>query len=118
MTMATRGKTATPIVLDTATSTEVTTGGELTPGDEDYYRLTVDRAVTLVVYTRGSADTVGRLEDASGSLLGSDDNGGAGSNFRIEQSVSAGTYYLRVTGAGGSISGSYTLYVRSTPVAR
>ena len=113
-------QTATPIVLDTSTSTEVTTGGELTPGDEDYFRFTVDRAGTLEVYTRGNSDTVGRLESSSGTALSENDDGGAGRNFRIEHRVSAGTYYLRVTGAGGIAPGPYTLYARFNrfPVGR
>ena len=85
--------------------------GELTPDDTDYFEVTVDRPGILLVYTSGATDTAGRLE-TSGALLASDDNGGDGSNFRIERGVSAGTFYVRVTGAGGVQTGRYTLHLR------
>lgn len=98
---------------------DMTTAGELTSGDTDYIAVTVDAAGTLLVYTSGGTDTVGRLEDGNGTVLAGDDNGGAGSNFRIEHHVGAGTYFVRVTGAGGRASGPYTVHVRhSAPVPR
>ena len=55
------------------------------------------------------------MESANGTELASDDNSGAGSNFRIEQSVSAGTYCVQVTGADGTSTGTYTLHLRLLP---
>ena len=106
---------ATSIAVDTNFSIEVTTNGALTAGDTDYFRVTVDRAGTLLVYTSGSTDTTGRLEDATGTRLAYNEDGGAGGNFRIEHSVSAGTYYVRVIGRyASSTAGPYTLHVRFT----
>ena len=96
--------------LNLGPNIEVEADGELTAGDTDYFRVTVDQTGTLLVHTSGSTDTFGRMEDSSGTELSRDDNGGAGSNFRIERSVSAGTYCVPVTGTGGS-TGDYTLHV-------
>ena len=105
---------ATRIAVDTNSSIEITTDGALTAGDTDYFRVTVDRAGSLELYTSGSTDVVGRLEDASGRELASNDDGGAGANFLVERGVSAGTYYVRVTGFSRSTTGRYTLHVRFT----
>ena len=88
------------------------TSGALTPGDSDYFRIDISGSGTLEVYTRGSIDTVGLLEDADGSGLAENDDSGSGLNFRIERDVSRGTYYVRVRGVSGSTAGDYTLHVR------
>ena len=88
------------------------TSGALTPGDRDYFRIDISGSGTLEVYTRGSIDTVGRLEDADGSELAENDDSGSGLNFRMEHDVSGGTYYVRVRGVAGSTVGDYTLHVR------
>ena len=103
---------------DRASATRVTVGsdtsGALTPGDTDWFRVDVNSSGTLEVYTSGSLDSVGRLEDAAGSLVDSDDDGGAGSNFRLSADVDSGAYYVRVKGFGDDEDGSYTLRVRFT----
>ena len=87
------------------------TAGVLTANDTDYFRVIVARTGTLQVYTTSSMDTVGVLEYPLASLSYSDDDSGEHGNFRIEQTVVAGIYYVRVTGYRGS-TGSYTLHVR------
>lgn len=99
----------TAVDLGSTTNIEVQRDGELTAGDTDYFRVTVG-AGRLRAFTSGNTDTVGRLESTGGTQLASDDNGGSGSNFQIEQSVSGGTYCVRVTGAGGR-TGPYTLHL-------
>ena len=59
--------------------------GRLTPGDYDYFRVTVDGPGRMLVYSSGSTDTFGRLEDRFGRTLADDDDGGEGNNFRIER---------------------------------
>ena len=84
--------------------------GEIETGDDvDYFKVQVSESGTLTIYTTGSLDTTGRLESSSGSTLTSNDDGGRGYNFRIERSVSAGTYYVRVE-SYSSRTGSYTLH--------
>ena len=84
-------------------------------GDVDYWRLAIPSYGTLVAETTGDADTVGALENEQGSTLAMDDDGGAGSNFRIEQDVDRGTYYIRVASAGDGV-GDYALRIAHTPL--
>ena len=103
--------------FETATSVSVpsTTGGELEAGgDEDYFRLEVDKSATLTVRTTGGTDTYGTLFDGDRTTLETDDDGGAGLNFRIEREVDAGTYYVNVQGYSASTTGGYVLSVVSS----
>ena len=84
---------ATEVSLGSSHSGEIETGS-----DVDYFRVQVGESGTLTVYTTGSLDTKGELQSSSGSRLTSNDDGGSGLNFRIERSVSAGTYYVKVEG--------------------
>ncbi len=100
---------ATQVALDTDVP------GALVAGDTDYFRVEVNSSGTLEVYTSGGIDSLGRLEDADGVLLDSDDDGGADRNFRLEANVDGGAYYVRVTGYGDNEVGEYTLHVRFAP---
>ena len=99
--------TATPVELGSDTP------GVLDAGDTDWFRIDVGEAVRLEVYTSGRVDTTGRLEDAAGSLVEFDDDNGAGGNFKVSASVSAGAWYVRVRAYDGSGTGGYTLHVRA-----
>ena len=90
------------------------TQGDLTAGDVDYFRIVLDAPGTLEAYTSGSTDTLGRLEDDDGDVLRTNDDGGAGMNFRISEDVSPGTYFVRVEGFSGQVTGEYTLHMRVT----
>ena len=95
---------ATSLSVGGSQSGQIETGSDI-----DYFRVQVSGSGTLTVYTTGSLDTVGRLENSSGSSLSNDDDSGNNSNFRIAQTVSAGTYYVKVE-SHGSNTGSYTLH--------
>ena len=101
---------------DRATATGVEVGsdteGVLESGDVDYFRVVIDAAGTLEAYTSSGIDTRGWLEDADGAEVGTNDDGGAGTNFRISEDVSPGTYYVRVEGYSSRVTGDYTLHVR------
>ncbi len=94
----------------TAVALPSDTDGVLTAGDVDYFAVTVTAAGDLVVSSSGSTDTAGQLEDSAGSVLATDADSGAGSNFSMTHTVSAGTYYVKVSGAGSSTAGDYTLH--------
>ena len=95
----------------TRVSPNSTTSGTISPaGDWDYFQVTVSGSGTLTASATGSMDNVGRLENSSGTVLTSNDDGGPNANFRFSQSVSSGTYYIRVSGWGSS-TGDYTLHV-------
>ena len=88
------------------------TAGSLEEDGVDQFVIQMSSSGTLVVYTTGSTDTHGTILDSSGNFLAGDDDDGAGSNFWISTSVSAGTYYVEVRGYGSSTTGDYTLHVR------
>ena len=93
-----------------------TPGNLETSTDEDYFEIVVSEAGTLTVETTGSTDTIGVLEDGTGTRLALSDNRSATDrNFQIVQQVQAGTYAVKVTGGNGA-TGAYTLAVRFTPV--
>ena len=79
-------------------------------GDEDYYRVQVSpsNAGRIRFETTGSTDTIGRLYNSSGSLVGQlDDDSGVSTNFRIVRTLSWGTYYLRVDEYNDDATGDY-----------
>lgn len=84
-------------------------------GDVDYWRLDIPSPGFLVVETLGDTDTAGALENANGRELATDDNSGTGDNFRIRRFVEAGTYFVRVQGAGDA-TGDYTLRTEHSPL--
>ena len=95
---------------DTATAIEVgsSVAGRIgAAGEVDRYRFEVSEAVRVEVYTTGSTDTFGRLDDSA-----TNDDGGQGYNFRIEAAVAAGVHIVQVSGYG-STTGDYVLHVRA-----
>ena len=98
-----------------AGATEVSLGsstaGSLSEGDTDYFRVEMNSAGTLTVYTTGRVDTEGAILDSSGTVLARDSDSGASFNFRVSVPVSAGTYYIEVKGWRSSTTGDYTLHV-------
>ena len=83
----------------------------LTTGQHRWYKFTPTETRRYVLTTSGTLDTVGELYQGE-TLLSSDDDGGAGSNFLIERDLTAGTAYrLKVKGANSSVSGSFSLKV-------
>ena len=103
--------------FDTATSVSIpsTTPGELEEGkedgDRDYFRVVVAAAGALTVETTGRVDTYGTLFDANRTQLATNDDGGSGTNFKIERQVQAGTYYVEVRGFRPTRTGTYELRV-------
>ena len=98
---------ATSLALGSSRSGQIETGG-----DVDYFSVQVNESGMLIIYTTGNLDTWGTLQNRSGSALTSNDDGGKENNFRIERSVNAGTYYIKVEGYNSSATGEYTLHVR------
>ena len=85
------------------------------PGDVDYFRVDVTQAGRLTVWTTGSTDTVGYLQNQEGRHLAGDDDAGPETNFEIVREVGPGTYYVAVVGGEGrTVTGAYTLEVLFT----
>ena len=98
---------AIPISLGSATANaRIYPAGEL-----DYYRLELSTGGNLEVATSGTSDTIGELLNSAGNVIASNDDGGAGTNFKINRSVAAGTYYIKVRLFSRYRTGNYTLQV-------
>jgi len=102
---------ATPITVGgSAASGEITSSSSV--DDADMLVFTLTSSATVTVASTGGEYVGGSLYDGSGSLITSDNTGWSASSFSITQSLSAGTYYIEVTGPDAS---SYGLSVTSTP---
>jgi len=82
-------------------------------GGSQFYRFTVPSGAVLrlTVYTESNYDTVMWLHDADWKQIYYDDDSGSDSNASISHNVSAGTYYIRVSGYGSGAAGPYSLHV-------
>ena len=81
------------------------------PGTEHWFKFTVPQSKTYTIYTSGSLDTQGTLFDCYGDAIATNDDYAGKLNFRIVQSLTAGTtYYVKVRAFGSNI-GSYTICV-------
>ncbi len=79
--------------------------------DEDVFRIQITEAGTLTVHTTGSTDTFGELADSEGTTLATNDDGGGDLNFRIEENVAAGVYFVTVSPVrDDEDGGSYTVH--------
>jgi len=96
----------------TSVSCNSTTGGNIeTWGDWDYFRIVLDQQTSLTAYTEGFTNTFGYLLDSTCSVIAQDDDSGWYYNFRIVNSLAAGTYYIAVKHWSSWRTGSYTLKV-------
>ena len=104
-------------------ATALLLGGSLTakidPGnDVDYFSVPIEvrGQLTLWTTTTGPLDTIGTLQNSEGTTLATtaDENGDEALNFRIEQVVEPGTYYIKVQSYEQK-TGDYTLYAAFVP---
>ncbi len=104
-------------------ATALLLGGSLTAkidpdNDVDYFSVQVEAygQLTLWTTTTGTLNTIGTLQDSEGDTLATnaDKNVDAELNFRIEQDVYPGTYYIKVQ-SYAQMTGDYTIYAAFTP---
>lgn len=85
-------------------------------GDADYYTFTTPAGSEVKDYlieSLGSMDTYGYLYDNEEKELERDDDSGEGANFGIIYELEPSTtYYVKVTGFGGTSTGYYGVYVK------
>ena len=85
-----------------------TAGAVDSADDADWFRFEVAARREVTVETSGGLDAVGTLYDLGGNVHAVDDDSGGGLNFRIQRTLSVGTYFVRVA-SFGSDTGSYML---------
>ncbi len=86
-------------------------------GDVDVFRVVLPSAGRLAMHSGGPLDPNLELRDSGGALLLSDADSGPGANFQAVTLLSAGTYYLHLSGFNASLIGSYRLHTNFTPNA-
>lgn len=101
-----------------ACATAIQTGdepsGSISGGDRDVFAFSLDTEESVEIQSDGGIDTSGRLYDETGSLLGSDDDGGQGLGFLMSTTLPAGRYFVRVESSHGA-TGAYTLSLDQVP---
>ena len=76
-----------------------------------FFSFTLSSPSAVTIITEGPTDTIGQLLDADCNRIVDDDDGGEGTNFRIETELEPGAYYVAVRGYNDATSGPYTLRV-------
>ncbi len=99
------------------TADSMTPGSLEIGGDEDFFSFTLGERRNMTLSTNGGVDTFGTLFDASGTEIASNDDPTTGElNFRIDQTLSPGTYFVRVRGYDSTVLGEYELVSLSSIV--
>ncbi|WP_295447540.1 hypothetical protein [uncultured Thiodictyon sp.] len=94
------------------------TTGSINPvADLDYFRVDLTEGGLLTVKsTAATFHTNGYLLDGAGNVLVTDENIMDGYNFFIARTLSAGTYYVRLSSWGSFSTNTYTLVSTFSPV--
>jgi hypothetical protein len=100
-------------IRQASTAIPITSSGSVghsivTPGDIDMFVFNAGGATSF--QTLGTTDTYGALLNAGGALVTSDFDDGAGGNFSLASSLTAGVHYLFIRGQDlDTVMGAYTL---------
>ncbi|MCL2759831.1 MAG: hypothetical protein FWD22_06420 [Treponema sp.] len=85
--------------------------GNINPGAEIWYSITAAASGILTVETDGSTDTYMEAYDTQFALIAEDDDGGEGTNAKIEVAAASGsTFYFKVKGYSESTNGPYRIF--------
>ena len=79
-------------------------------GDVDVFRIDLEGRADIRVQSGGSTDPVATLSDSAGTVIVEDDDSGSGRNFRMQETLDGGVYYLTVT--GNEATGKYQVLAR------
>ncbi|QIL01965.1 hypothetical protein G7078_03620 [Sphingomonas sinipercae] len=118
--------------LETSSDPSARIVGSLTPGDQDYFSITLQAGELLILdvdNTTGGIDTVVTIVSPLGEDLATNDDGttpdgvlDAGSVTYLDslmeyRAPTSGTYYFRIEGYNGAGTGNYNLNVSIGPIA-
>ncbi len=90
---------------------------KIDPGnDVDYFNVQIEEFGQLTLWTTGTLDTIGTLQDSEGITLATnaDETVNEELNFRIERYMYPGTYYIKVQ-SYAQMTGDYTIYAAFAP---
>ena len=108
--------TATVVTLGSATPGRIDEAVSSTDFDNDYFKLVLTTATTILVTAIGDTNTHGTLmSPGRGELTRNDNVGILGSErgFGLRYEAQPGTYYVRVRGSYYVHDGPYTLFIRT-----
>ena len=95
----------------------VPVSGTLNAGSEIWYSVRAVSNGFLIIETSGDTDTYLEAYDAQRNLIIENDDGGEGSNARIEMFATSGrTYLFKLRGYGGYVTGPYRIWASAEPV--
>ena len=97
--------TATPIEYGVRVAGSIDSANDI-----DMFRLDLHAEATLDMRTGGKLDTVGTLYDGAGATIATDNDSGAGMNFRLRETLAGGVHYLAVQ--SDMDTGDYRVIVR------
>ena len=107
-------------IQDVSDTLTLTLGGSvdaiITRSDTDYYELVLAVETEVLLYSSGSTDTVGELQDDNGAFLVTNDDAYLTNgirNFLIRTKLEAGTYRLKVTGYYYGTVGAYSVHAKA-----
>jgi hypothetical protein len=84
------------------------TGSIVRAGDIDYFIIDLPSAGTLTLQSTGGTDVTGFLFDSNLNQIDTnDDISGTNLNFRMQDTLSAGRYYLAINGYDVTVRGDY-----------
>jgi len=84
----------------------------------DFYTFTLLSSQDVTIDLKSSQNSYLFLLNGSGqsgTVIGENNNGGAGNNARISITLSAGTYTVEATTDGAAVTGSYVVSVNTSP---
>ena len=88
--------------------------GTIDPEDDaDYFKLELSETTEVAIRASGFPDTVGELQNSSGTVIASNDDGylpGGTGNFLVRENLDAGVYYVKVSSFAEFSDGPYTVY--------
>ena len=95
----------------------VPVSGTLNAGSEIWYSVRAASNGFLIIETTGDTDTYLEAYDAQRNLIMENDDGGEGTNARIEMFAAAGrTYLFKLRGFGGHTTGPYRIWASAEPI--
>lgn len=92
---------------------EYQTQNAIHSADFDYYRIEIEQPIQFIAYSTGSANTRATMfsDSALTEPIADEQEGGEGSNFKVETELASGTYYFVIESIDDSEPVDYTFHI-------